>query len=155
MSQPAAPAATTRVPTWAVVATGILVLVGLGISAYLTYEHATNNATLACSDSGRINCLLVTKSSYSKLMGIPVAYLGLAYFVVAVIVMLPPLWRLAGVFSLVRLVFAGAGLLFVFYLLWAELFKLNAFCLWCSGVHVTVFLLFAITLIAEAMREPA
>jgi uncharacterized membrane protein len=32
----------------------------------------------------------------------------------------------------------------VLYLLWAELFKIDAICLFCTGVHLLTFALFAL-----------
>jgi len=150
-----APASTrSRVPVWVVAAAVVLTIVGLGISIYLSYEHATGSTSLACSDTGRINCLKVTTSSYSRLAGIPVAYLGLAYFVVGLVVMFPALWRRGGIFTLARLGYTIAGLIMVIYLVCVELFELHTICLWCTGVHIVTFLLFAVTLIGEALREP-
>jgi uncharacterized membrane protein len=144
----------SRVPVWAVVASLVLTVLGLGMALYLSYEHATGSTSLVCSDTGTINCLKVTTSSFSVIAGIPVAYLGLAYFVVGLFVMLPALWRRGGVFSIVRLGYTTVGLLMVLYLVYVELFKLQTICLWCTGVHIATFLLFAVTLLAEALREP-
>ncbi len=35
---------------------------GIGVSAYLTYEHYTGSTSLVCSDKGIVNCLAVTTS---------------------------------------------------------------------------------------------
>ena len=55
---------------------------GLLVSAYLTFEHFTANATLACSIGGVVDCAKVTTSAWSTFMGVPVALLGLVFFVV-------------------------------------------------------------------------
>ena len=39
----------------------------------------------------------------------------------------------------------------VFYLIWAEAFRIKAICLWCTGVHVTTFLLMVVVLVAYAL----
>lgn len=144
----------SRVPLWVAAAAILLTVVGLGIAIYLSYEHATGSTTLACSDTGTINCLKVTTSSFSVMFGVPVAYLGLAYFAVGLFVMLPPLWRRGGILTALRLGFTVVGLIMVVYLICVELFSLHAICLWCTGVHVVTFLLFAVTLLGEALREP-
>jgi uncharacterized membrane protein len=36
------------------------------------------------------------------------------------------------------------GIVFVLYLIWAELFRINEICLYCTGVHVLTFILFAL-----------
>ncbi len=151
-------ATVTRVPehppTWASATTVVLALVGLGLSVYLAIEHATSSTTLACPDTGTVNCLKVTTSSYSRVLGIPVAYLGVGYFVVATAVALASLRVQSRAMGLVRVAVAVLGIGFVFYLVWAELFRLHAICLWCTGVHVITFLLFAVTLLGEALRVP-
>jgi uncharacterized membrane protein len=59
-------------------------LVGLADASYLTFAHFTN-AQLYCSNSGIINCQAVTTSRFSEVAGIPIALLGLVWFVVAII----------------------------------------------------------------------
>jgi uncharacterized membrane protein len=44
---------------------------------------------------------------------------------------------------------------FVIYLVWAELFRLEAICLWCTVVHVVTVLLLGLVLVGEAFVEPA
>jgi len=143
-----------RTPGWTSAACAVLALLGLGVSVYLAVEHATNATTLACPETGTVNCMKVTTSSYATVMGIPVAYLGVAYYIVVAIVVLARLGRPSRLLRAAQLVLAPAGLLFVFYLLWAEVFRLHAICLWCTGVHVITFVLFAVTLLGEALRLP-
>jgi uncharacterized membrane protein len=145
-----------RPPRWAAPASLSLTVLGLLVSAYLTYEHYTSSTTLACSETGKIDCLKVTTSSYSKVFGlIPVSDLGLAFFLVMTLLCLPPLWRsrheLVG-----RLRLAGClvGLASVLYLVWAEIFGVDAICLWCTAVHVITLLLFVVIALAGAFAEP-
>ena len=56
--------------------------------------------------------------------------------------------------DLVRLGLCGVGLITALYLLWAELFQVHAICLWCTGVHILTFLLFATLLIGNVFVEP-
>ena len=71
-------------PRWAIVASGILVLLGVAVASYLTYSHYSASTLAACPDTGLINCQKVTSSAQSKILGIPVAVLGLAYFISAI-----------------------------------------------------------------------
>ena len=48
-----------------------------------------NHLALVCSDTGAINCTKVTTSPQSVIFGIPVAVLGLAYFVPMIALCLP------------------------------------------------------------------
>lgn len=132
----------------------LLCVAGLADATYLTFEHYTQSASLLCSDKGTINCLAVTTSSYSDFHGAPVALLGLLYFVGMTALCLPVAWRLPAL-RWVRMIGATTGVLFVFYLVWAELFRINAICLWCSGVHVITILLFGVVLFATVMAQPS
>jgi len=147
--------ARTRVPAWLPITTTILAIAGLLVSAYLTYEHYTASTTLACSDSGVINCLKVTTSAQSKVFGIPVALLGLLYFVAMVPLCLPAAWRSGkALWRRARLGSAAVGILFVFYLIYAELFIIDNICLWCTAVHVITVALFAAVAFGTASLDP-
>jgi uncharacterized membrane protein len=144
-----------RIPAWAWPIGLAISLLGLGVSVYLTIEHYTGNATLACSSSGTIDCAKVTTSPESKIIGIPVAVLGLPFFVAMVAANIPPLWRSALAWIRYgRLASVIVGMGFVLYLVYVELFRVDAICLWCTSVHVLTFLLLVVTLLAEAGRDP-
>lgn len=135
-------------------ALGLSVL-GLLFSIYLTYEHYDENASLLCSDSGAVNCAKVTTSSWSSLLGVPVALLGLVFFVVMTMLCLPKLWsNTSRALGLTRLVLSVGSLAFVLYLVWAEFFRINAICMWCTFVHIVSLLLMLVIVAAEVMREP-
>jgi len=86
---------------------------------------------------------------------VPVALLGLLFFVGMTVLCLPQVWRrTTATLDAVRIVAAGIGLLMVFYLLWAEFLKIHAICLWCTGVHVITFLLFFVLLFGQILRVP-
>ncbi len=132
-----------------------LSVLGLGFSAYLTYTHYTAATALACPDHGAINCVKVTTSSYAVQHGIPLVVLGLAFFVVTLVLQLPPLWqrperRLRGA----RLAAAAVGATAAVWLVWVELFRLDAVCLYCTGVHIVAVALFALTGIGTAATAP-
>ncbi|HWU33330.1 MAG TPA: vitamin K epoxide reductase family protein [Marmoricola sp.] len=137
-------------PRWAWISTFVLTIAGLGISIYLTYEHASGSNSLACPDTGFFNCNLVTTSKYSTLGGAPVAYLGLAFFLGAAGLFCPWAWRLTSpIIRLARMASVAIGLVMVGYLVWAELYRIHAICLWCTSVHVITLLMFIVTLFAE------
>lgn len=132
----------------------VLAVAGVAASAYLTYEHFTGSTTLACSESGKVNCLKVTTSEYATFLGVPVALAGLIFFVVVAAVMTPPAWRTPQPWvRVLRWVLVGGGVVFVLYLVWAELYEVGSICLWCSAVHVITVLLLLTVLFAEALRE--
>jgi len=142
----------TAVPVWLQLTTFVLALAGLGVSIYLTVAHFTQSALFACSDSGLVNCTKVTTSPQSYVFGIPVAVLGLAFYVAAVALMSPWAWRSSRrEVHLIRLASVVVGIGFVLYLLYAELFIIGSICLYCTSVHVITFVLFALTAFAAGV----
>jgi uncharacterized membrane protein len=132
----------------------LLGVAGLVVSGYLTYEHYSASTTLACPDTGRINCARVTSSRYSELAGVPVAALGTLYFIGFLPLLAPIAWRATQSWVRTsRVVMAGLGVAMVLYLLWAEFYGVGAICLWCTAVHGITFLLFVTIVFAEAMRD--
>lgn len=127
---------------WVGLSAFALSLIGVGLSTYMTIAHFTEVAILACSGRGELSCTAVTTSPQSRVMGIPVAILGLGFFVVMSILSSPPLWqRGAPWLALSRTALAVAGLLFVFWLIAAEVLIIGHVCLWCTGVHVVMIAL--------------
>jgi uncharacterized membrane protein len=144
-TQPAAP------PLWFQLTTWILSLAGLGVSIYLTIAHFNTSVTLACPATSTVNCEKVTTSPESYAFGIPVAVLGLAFYVFLVVVNSPWAWRIT--WPPLRWARVGAmavGIVFVLYLIYAELFSIGAICLWCTSVHVITFALFVLIVFGAA-----
>jgi len=152
--------ATRIAPLWFQLTTWALAIFGLGVSTYLTVAHYTSSSILACSDKGTVNCALVTTSPESVVFGVfPVAVLGLAFYVFLAAATSPWAWRLQyPVVAWARLASVIIGIVFVLYLIYTELFTLNAICLWCTSVHVITFLLFALIVTSAAIgygfRDP-
>jgi uncharacterized membrane protein len=144
----------TRNVRWAVPLTLPLALIGLAVSAYLTYAHFNPSVVLRCSNTGHVNCLKVTTSSQSEIFGhIPVALTGLIYYVVMVALVTPWAWRAANPWiGRLRLAGAVAGLGMVCYLVFVEAVQIKAICLYCTGVHTVTFLLFLSILAAYLLR---
>jgi uncharacterized membrane protein len=148
---------TWRPPGWAWPVTLVICVAGIAVASYLTYAHYTDASVLACSDKGVVNCAKVTTSEQSHFLGMPVAVLGLAYFLGMAALCLPWAWRRPErLVRLARLVAAGGGVVFVLYLLYAELFIIDAICLYCTIVHgLTVLLFIAIALAtASGVQRP-
>jgi uncharacterized membrane protein len=140
-------------PTWLRWTTFVLALAGLGVSVYLTYAHYTESALAGCTETtGVVNCGKVTTSAQSMVFGIPVAVLGLAFYVFLAGIMSPWAWmarrREVGMLRLASMV---VGIGFVLYLLYAELFDIGSICLYCTSVHVITFVLFVLTGLAVAV----
>jgi uncharacterized membrane protein len=137
---------------WLQLTTFALALAGLGVSIYLTIAHFTESTLAGCSETkGLVNCTKVTTSAQSYVFGIPVAVLGLAFYLFAVVIMSPWAWRAARrEIHLLRIASLVVGIGFVLYLLYAELFLIGSICLYCTSVHVITFVLFVLTMFAVA-----
>ena len=105
-----------------------LALLGLAISAYLTWVHYAGIEPVC---TGISDCERVQSSDYAELIGIPVAVLGLAGYST----ILASLWTRVEVTALI----AYLAVAFSAYLTWAEVFKIDAICQWCvASALITV-----------------
>jgi uncharacterized membrane protein len=147
--------ATTRrgtVPRWVIATTWGLALLAVGLTTYLTVTHYTDPGALACPDAGIVNCTAVTTSSWSVIAGVPVALIGLLWAVVMAALTSPWGWRWSAAWvDAVRLTLSGAGAVMVLYLVYVELFRVDAICLWCTGVHLTTIALFGVVLASRGI----
>jgi uncharacterized membrane protein len=140
-------------PLWVQVTSLVLAIGGLGVSVYMTIEHFTGNATLACSTNSVVNCEAVTTSPESMVFGVfPVAVLGLAFYAFMVAVTTPWAWRSQRrEIALARLGSIIVGVGFILYLIYVELFQVGFICLECTSVHVITFLLFGLIALTVAV----
>jgi len=115
---------------------------GIALAAYLTYVHY-EPAALICTTGG--GCETVQESKYAEIAGIPVAVLGLAFWIAALVLVL---WDS----ELARtLVFALAvtGVAFSVYLVVLQLFVIDATCTWCMLNDVVLAPLFLVLVLAR------
>lgn len=124
---------------------------GLVVSVYLLVEHLTAGSTLACPETTAVNCARVTTSEQATVIGVPWAALGVLYFAVLLALVTPAAWgTTASVVHRARLALATVGALSVLYLIFVELFIVNAICLWCTFVHIITLGLFGLIAVATA-----
>jgi uncharacterized membrane protein len=110
-----------RVPGWVPVSSLGLSLVAVAIASYLTVAHYGDPTALACPDTGIVNCALVTTSSWSVVLGVPLAVIGLAWALVLTGLTLPWAWRAGpGWVDPVRLAVSGAGAAMVLHLVYVS-----------------------------------
>jgi len=142
-------------PLWLQFVTFGLAILGMAISAYETYAHFNGSHLAGCPTGGKgtFNCTAVITSPQSMVFGvIPVAVLGLAFYVAAVPLFSPWAWRIRRTdVHVVRLVSVVVGMGFVMYLIYAELYQIGDICEYCTGVHIVTFLLFCITVFSAAI----
>jgi uncharacterized membrane protein len=140
--------------TWLKWTALVLSLAGLGVSIYLTIVELAP-AALVCSSTGIVNCENVLHSAQGHIFGIPVAYFGLAFYVYLVPLNSPWAWRRKELFvQRLRLASIIVGILFVLYLVYAELIEIGNICIWCTSVHIVTFLLFVLIVFDATFRRP-
>lgn len=152
--EPGSDAEAASPPLWLQIVSLMLALVGLAVSVYETYAHYNGSHLAGCpTGTGTFNCTAVITSPQSMVFGvIPVADLGLLFYVFVVAIMTPWAWRMRRPeVAWLRLGSMVGGMGFVMYLLYAELYQIRQLCEYCTVVHVTTFLLFAITAVSAAL----
>jgi uncharacterized membrane protein len=115
-------------------ATGVALL-GLAIAGYLAWTRLAGGLPVCGPLHG---CETVATSPYSEILGVPVAYLGVAFSIVLTI-LAAAWWRGRDRRALLGLYGLGLiGVLFVAYLTYLELFVIGAVCVWCAAYGVTI-----------------
>jgi uncharacterized membrane protein len=139
-------------PRWASPVSLVICVIGIATAGYLTYAHYSDPSVLACSDKGSINCAKVTTSAESHFLGMPVAVLGLAFFVGMTILCLPQAWRRPEpVVRYARLAATLVGVGMILWLVYAELAIIKAICLYCTLVHGLTLVLFFVVVAATVL----
>jgi uncharacterized membrane protein len=142
---------------WFQLTTLALTLIGLADAIYLTIAHFTTSTVLLCPANSFVNCGEVTSSPESEVFGVlPVAVLGLAFFVFLTAINSPWAWRWQTRQPLIHWARVGSmvvGMGFVLYLLYAELIQIGKLCEYCTVVHIITFILF-IFIVFNATSTP-
>ena len=115
---------------------------GIALAAYLTYVHY-EPAALICTTGG--GCETVQESKYAEIAGIPVAVLGLAFWIAALVLVL---WDSELARTLV-VALAVTGVAFSVYLVVLQLFVIDATCTWCMLNDVVLAPLFLVLVLAR------
>jgi uncharacterized membrane protein len=118
---------------------GALAVVGLLISAYLTWVHYAGVAPVCVGGSS--GCETVQSSSYATIVGVPVAVVGLVGY--SGLLFSTSLRGEVGVY--LGFLVALVGTLFSAYLTYLEVFVIHAVCEWCvANASVMVLLCAAV-----------
>lgn len=133
----------------------VCIVIGLVVTTYLSYLKAFDT-TAVCVESGAFNCEIVLNSAYSRLAGIPIAYLGLmVYIILGALLLLEnrvPFLQEYGVMMIFGItLFAW---MFSMYLVYLQFFVLRALCPWCltHEANITVFFVLSILRLRNALR---
>ncbi len=112
----------------------ILSLIGLATSFYLLYEHYAAGSSV-CDVNATVSCSLVNSSVFSELLGVPVALLGIIWFLAVIWLTTRKDKQYLNILFWWHLL----GLLSVIYLVTAE-FILQAICPFCTVVHAIIII---------------
>jgi len=145
--------ATNRVPPVRSVSIPLLIFVGVVVAAYLTYVDVTQ-VNVVCGPVG--HCDLVQASPYARILGIPVAVLGLVNYLLLGALWL---WQRADwrqplpVLSLLMLPVLGT--FFSVYLTLLEVIVIRAVCAWCltSALATTLLTVLIVKFITNDFRH--
>lgn len=119
-----------------------LALLGLAISAYLTWVHYAGIEPVC---TGISDCERVQTSEYAELVGIPVAVIGIGGYA-AILASLRLRVEVTALLSYIAVAFSA-------YLTWAELFRIDAICQWCVA-SATASLAIAVLVTLRALAAP-
>lgn len=120
----------------------ILIAAGILVSGYLTYVKFTAEP-MACVGGGMFDCSTVQNSIYAEMFGIPIAYMGLAtYIVMAGLIVLESRIGLLQEFgNLILFAITLFAWLFSMWLVYVQFFLLEALCQWCLTHEVLMTLI--------------
>ena len=120
----------------------VLALLGLLVSLYMWAYAAGLTGPVIC---GMGDCEAVQSSEYARILGIPVAALGVVGYLGLLVVALAGLQPGARASSRIPgllLVGGVLGVLFSAYLTYLEAFVIHAWCQWCVGSAIIMVLAF-------------
>jgi uncharacterized membrane protein len=131
-------------------AMGTCTLVGLSVSAYLTFLSFNPPSSCPVGDFGYFSCNEVIWSEYSHFYGASVALLGLIWFIIAA-GLVAVAWRND---RFVRIVFTWSmlGATGVVAFVYTEIFLLGSICPLCTVAHISGLAILALS--AFALRRP-
>src|SRR3989344_5074982 len=122
---------------------------GLGVSTTI-YRTKRAKRELVCPTGS--NCNVVVNSRYAKFFGIPLEYMGMAYFASIVLIYLALLgfpYPIGGMILLAIMSLSTAAFFFSSYLLFVQAFLLRQWCIWCilaAMFSMTIFFMSLVSL---------
>lgn len=131
----------------------LLALVGVTVSSIALYHHYGTSATRYCDFGQNFNCDIVNRSTYSLVLGIPVALLGLiGYLTLAV---LASFYRSKMETPAMLLIGSTLGLGFALYLTYIEAYVLGVWCVLClsSLTAIVLITILSSVLVAQWLRR--
>lgn len=137
-----------------VIAIAILSLIGLADASYLTASHYLSFSVPCSLTAG---CETVLKSSYATIGTIPVALLGVLYYLTALIITVSIITSNSEIYSQKTEKFLlglfSLGLLASGYFVYLQIFVIHALCLYClTSAFLSLLLFISIFLLVKRKK---
>lgn len=131
----------------------VLAFAGIAVSSVSLYHHYQTSKTSYCDFADNFNCDIVNRSTYSTILGIPDALIGILGY--AGLLSLATMYRAKSETPLILLIASLLGLGFALYLTYIEAFILATWCILCLSSLTLIFLITvsASVLAANSMRR--
>jgi len=131
----------------------ILAVAGMAVSSVSLYHHYGSSKTSYCDFGESFNCDIVNRSTYSTVLGIPDALIGILGY--ATLLAFATVCRTRAETPAILLIGSTAGLGFALYLTYIEKFVLATWCILCLSSLGVIFLITVLSswLAARALRR--
>jgi len=117
----------------------VLAVGGIGVSSLSLYHHYGTSKTNYCDFGENFNCDIVNRSTYSTVLGVPDALIGILGY--GAMLALATLYRTKAETPIMLLIGSVAGLAFALYLTYIEAFVLATWCILCLSSLTLIFLI--------------
>lgn len=130
----------------------IFSLLGFGVASFLLYEYSFNGPIFCPTGQG---CDIVRASTYSRILGIPVPILGVAYYFTMAALSVVHSHQLPNkLIRKLQLLSSAAAVAFGIYLTFLEAFVIKAYCFWCVlSFIISIGIFLAIILSRKETRQ--
>jgi vitamin-K-epoxide reductase (warfarin-sensitive) len=131
----------------------VLALAGITASSVSLYHHYGTSKTTYCDFAENFNCDIVNRSTYSTILGVPDALIGILGY--GALLALATLYRSKSETPFLLLIASVAGLGFAIYLTYIEAFVLATWCILCLSSLTAIFFIAVLSsvLAVSAMRR--
>jgi len=131
----------------------LLAALGIAVSSVSLYHHYGSSKTTYCDFGENFNCDIVNRSTYSTVLGVPDALIGILGY--AAVLALATVYRTKADAPAMLLIGSVAGLGFALYLTYIEAFVLATWCILCLSSLSIILLITVLSswLTARGLRR--
>jgi len=131
----------------------VLAVAGIAVSSVSLYHHYGTSKTNYCDFAENFNCDIVNRSTYSTVLGIPDALIGILGY--TALLALATLYRRKAETPGILLIASLAGLGFALYLTYIEAFVLATWCILClsSLTMISLIAVLSACLVGSSVRR--